>query len=115
MNNTIANASLEQLEKIGGKLWEKHGSRRVYFNNLNEIFGLYATFYNTGNIQAAWLDGETISNTRANKISGDLAAMKLWVELADGSVQVRTIYRQQLDYDYERRLTRKITESLQLG
>jgi hypothetical protein len=110
MNNTIANASLEQLQKLGGKLWEKHGSRRVYFNNLDEILGLYLTFYGTGNIKLAYFDNERISNSLAKKILDDLYDIKLWVELCNGSVQVRSARVPKLSYNYELRLVRGIIE-----
>src|SRR5690606_21312239 len=32
----------------GGRLWEKAGMRRLYFNNLAELYGLTLEFYNTG-------------------------------------------------------------------
>lgn len=110
MNNTIANANLEQLQKIGGKFWEKHGCRRVYFNNLDEILGLHLTFFGTGNIKLAYFDGERISNSLANKILGDLCDIKLWVELCNGSIQVRSAREPKLGYNYEQRLVRGIIE-----
>lgn len=98
---TTTNATLEQLTKIGGKLWEKNGARRVYFNNVDELFGLETELFGTGNIRHAWLDGELISNRHAGKILGDLGAMKLWVDLINGSIQTHVEYRQILDYDYD--------------
>lgn len=68
----------------GGRLWEKAGMRRVYFNNLVELYGLTLEFYNTGNISAAWLDGERISNNSARQIVSMLYTGKLWYDLTSG-------------------------------
>jgi len=32
----------------GGRLWEKAGMRRLYFNNLAELYGLELEYYKTG-------------------------------------------------------------------
>lgn len=79
--------SIGQLEAIGGKLWEKNGKRRIYFNYdlLVEVYGLELERYNSGNICAAWLDGETISNRRAYDISATLRTGKLYYDLAGGT------------------------------
>ena len=73
-----------RLLKAGGRLWEKAGMRRLYFNNLAELYGLTLEFYNTGNISAAWLDGERISNNSARQIVSMLYTGKLWYDLTSG-------------------------------
>jgi hypothetical protein len=111
-STTTTSATLEQLTQIGGKLWEKNGARRVYFNYLSDLFSLATVLFGTGNIRHAWLDGEEISNCYARKIVGDLGAMKLWVDLTDGSIHTRVEYRQVLDYNYERRIVRGLLDSI---
>lgn len=73
-----------RLIAAGGRLWEKAGMRRIYMNNLVELYGLQLTFYNTGNISSARLDGERISNSSARKICGMLAMGKFWYDLNTG-------------------------------
>jgi len=71
------NVTLEQLQAIGGKLWESGNNKRVYFNNLEEIFGLRVTYYSSGNVCGAKLDGDMISNSDA----------KYWLEFVSGSAK----------------------------
>jgi len=73
-----------RLLKAGGRLWEKAGKRRVYFNNLVELYGLRYGTYNTGNISWAELDGERISNNSARQIISMLYNGKFWYDLASG-------------------------------
>jgi len=77
------NYTLEQLTAAGGKLWEKNGMRRVYFNSLRDRFGLKTSHYNTGNISSASLDGEAISNCRAREIGFCLENGKIWYDMSD--------------------------------
>jgi len=68
----------------GGRLWEKAGMRRLYFNNLVELYGLRYGTYNTGNISWAELDGERISNNSARQIISMLYNGKFWYDLTSG-------------------------------
>ena len=110
MTSDAISATLEQLVNIGGKLWEKNGVRRVYFNDLCGLFGLEIDLFGTGNVRNAWLHGEEISNSYAKKIIGDLDSMKLWVDLADSSIRTRIEYRPTIDYSYERILAKALLE-----
>lgn len=105
-------ATLEQLVQIGGKLWERNGVRRVYFNELYELFDLQLNWYKTGNVFQAWLHGERISNCYAKKIIGDLNNIKLWIDLTDLSIRTRVEYRLTLDYNYEQILATALLERL---
>lgn len=51
------------------------GQKRYYFNAWQEAIGLSLDFYNSGNICAASLRGEHISNSKAGQIH-----MKLWFD-----------------------------------
>lgn len=71
----------EKLEKAGGKLWEKAGMRRMYFNNLNDYIGLECNYYKTGNISSANLNGTSISNNKARGIKSQLYNGKVYFDL----------------------------------
>ncbi|KMJ46699.1 hypothetical protein AB204_02465 [Xenorhabdus khoisanae] len=62
MNNTE-----KKLLSMGFKAWERNGHRRIYINieRFEEVFGLKVSFYKTGNISSAKLNGEKISNSKA--------------------------------------------------
>lgn len=51
------------------------GQKRYYLNTWKEAIGLSLDYYNTGNIRAASLRGEGISNSKARQIH-----MKLWFD-----------------------------------
>ena len=73
----------------GGKLWEKTTERdelrRVYFNSetIADAIGLDVSYYNTGNVSGATLDGGRISNFEARRILGGLTG-KFFYDYADG-------------------------------
>jgi len=77
-----AEIAAEALQRIGGRLWEKHGHRRIYFNepDMMETIGLEVSRYNSGRISSARHDGCTISNREANRIIARLPK-KLWYDL----------------------------------
>jgi hypothetical protein len=82
---------LSTLISIGGREWKKDALHRVYFNNLDELFGLTCSYYNTGNISGARLDGETISNSRAGEIARALGASKVWYDVPTGKFMYRVV------------------------
>lgn len=59
-----------QIETLGANAWTPRngGQTRHYLNTWTEMIGLDITRYNTGNIRWASLAGETISNSKAQKI-----------------------------------------------
>ncbi|PHM23010.1 hypothetical protein [Xenorhabdus ehlersii] len=59
-----------KLLKMGFSVWENHGHRRIYINieRFGEVFGLELSWYKTGNISSARLNGERISNSRAYQL-----------------------------------------------
>lgn len=83
--------TVEQLESIGGKHWEKPGYDRVYFNGLEDRLGLECTYYNTGNISTAKLDGERISNSEARRIKAMCYQGKVWYDMMTGEWHTRGI------------------------
>ena len=82
-------ASEETLKRIGSE-WNKNGMCRIYFNDLQGLYGLKLSLYHTGNISSASLDGEPISNSSARKICSALAG-KLWFDCNDGKFYSRDL------------------------
>lgn len=59
------------LTAIGCTVWEKYGRKRIYINSddqIEKVFGLTVSRYNTGNICSAFLNGEKISNCQARRL-----------------------------------------------
>lgn len=69
---------LQTLINAGGKLWEKNGMSRIYFNA--SLIGLDISRYKTGNISSATLNGDSISNSEAGRIE----MIKIWFDAKDG-------------------------------
>jgi hypothetical protein len=63
---------------ISARFWEKHGKRRIYLNDLPALYGLTCSYYGTGNVSSAKLDGEHISNSKARTLLADLDSMTVW-------------------------------------
>jgi translation initiation factor IF-1 len=61
----------------------RNGQVRRYVNNWTRIMGLDYDCYNTGNIRAATVNGEAISNAACRRILG----AKVWLD-ADDTVHV---------------------------
>jgi hypothetical protein len=62
--------NIEKLIKIGGSEWKKNGMHRIYFNidMMVPLYGLELSFYGTGNVSSAKLNGEKISNSEATRL-----------------------------------------------
>lgn len=83
---------IAKMKEIGSEWTSSDGSKhRIYFNDLPTLYGLKLEHYNSGNICAAWLDGNRISNTTARKILGDLAWGKLFYDFEDGKLHTRDV------------------------
>jgi hypothetical protein len=71
----------ESLERIGRR-WQKNGMDRIYFSDLHEYVGLELTFYGSGNVSSAKLNGTSISNSEGRKLAASLndsySGVKLW-------------------------------------
>lgn len=79
---------------LGAKKWVGSDTRtRYYFSNLNDLYGLRLSYYNTGNIYAATLDGERISNSAARQINSELYAGKVWLD-ESGTMNFRGLDRE---------------------
>lgn len=67
----MTNSIEEKLVSIGCNVWEKYGRKRIYIDSdeeIEKVFGLSLSRYNTGNICSARLNGETISNCQARRL-----------------------------------------------
>lgn len=90
MSAGLTQAWLEsRLVNAGGNRWEKAGHRRLYFNNLEDLYGLELDHYGTGNISSATLNGEKISNNSARELVFELRSGKLWYDLNKGTFDSR--------------------------
>ncbi|MFA5407172.1 MAG: hypothetical protein WC343_00190 [Bacilli bacterium] len=82
---------IEKLKRAGGNEWQAGDHHRIYFNDLEDLYGLETTRYKTGNISTASLRGESISNNKARQISYALRYGKLYYDLVEGSWGSREI------------------------
>lgn len=74
--------NMTQLKMLGNE-WRAGDKHRIYINNLDELYGLKVQRYKTGNISGASLDGEPLSNTKAQKLMTQLDGVfgKLWYDV----------------------------------
>lgn len=77
-------AMAARLERLGGNRWTKGGKDRVYFDReaIAEQAGLRYKTYGSGNISSATYQGETISNSLANRILGGMP-QSVWFDLGE--------------------------------
>src|SRR5690606_27593466 len=93
MTNTMTTTiTPESLVEIGGSRWQKGEMDRVYFNDLADRFGLRASFYGTGNVSSASLNGEKISNTKATRMLAGFSLAKFWFDVPAGEFQSRGLH-----------------------
>lgn len=69
---------IKSLESIGFRRWTKYGKDRLYATA--EAVGLSCTYYGTGNISSASLNGERISNSHARAVSGYIDGVYVDIE-----------------------------------
>ncbi|EJL9550476.1 hypothetical protein R3P88_003002 [Salmonella enterica] len=83
--------TLESCLKIGGKLWEKNGMRRVYFNGdiVAAAVGFEYDTYKTGNVKWACLGDASLANGRANAVRTMIYTGKFWFDAADNKIHAR--------------------------
>lgn len=67
----MTNSIEEKLVSIGCSVWEKYGRKRIYIDSdeeIEKVFGLSISRYNSGWICSAFLNGEKISNSEARRL-----------------------------------------------
>lgn len=74
--------TIKALEAKGFSRWQKNGHDRLYINSSH--FGLECSYYNTGNISSASLNGEPISNSEAYRIK----SVKAYVDVKTGKLHI---------------------------
>jgi hypothetical protein len=82
----VAEATKEQLAAMRaiGKEWERGDKHRIYFNlDIPAIFGLKVSYYKTGNVSGASLNGGGISNAEGRRMLARLDG-KVYFDFADG-------------------------------
>jgi hypothetical protein len=86
----MSTLNVEALKRIGSE-WVKADKHRIYFNDLTVWYGLECSYYNTGNVSSATLDGEHVSNCEARRILGRLGGSKVWYDFEDHKFHGRDI------------------------
>ena len=71
----------EKLIAAGGNEWKAGDKHRIYFNNLEKLYGLEIASYNSGNIRGAKLNGNAISNSVARWHLDKIQGAKLWYDV----------------------------------
>lgn len=85
-----------RLLKVGSE-WRKANMHRIYVNNLARWYGLELDHYKTGNIAAASLDGQHISNGQSRKIEGRLCMAKVWYDVTTARFMGQSISTDDLE------------------
>lgn len=80
---TTTTEMVAALVNVGGSMWERGTMSRVYFNDLSKFFGLRVSYYNSGNVSSATLNGEPVSNSTARSLLRELDG-KLWYDVTTG-------------------------------
>ncbi len=84
----LTETTIRNLIAKGASRWTKGDHDRLYLNGAaKEIVGLETTHYKSGNISAATLKGESISNNRAGKISDIICSA--YIDLTTGKLYGR--------------------------
>lgn len=78
VDTRVTDGQINVLVQAGCNRWTKYGKDRLYINP--EFIGLELSYYNTGNISDAYLDGERISNCYARKLIAKLDGSYINVE-----------------------------------
>lgn len=72
--------NIDILKKLGNE-WRAGDKHRIYFNYLETYIDLDVNYYKTGNVSAATLAGERISNSEARRLLWRLRETKVWFDL----------------------------------
>jgi len=94
---------------IDANAWSNGSRRRVYINRWIDLAGIELSFYKSGNISCAWIDGEQVSNAAGRRASECIE--KVWVD-EDGSVQIKVAWGARDDYGTIDRVRSIITTAL---
>jgi hypothetical protein len=93
---------LKALKQIGSE-WQKGSMHRIYFNDLASWYGLKLEYYGTGNVSAAYLDGNKISNNYGTQLDTAFRLGKVWYDVSSSKF---------LSRDLDERYTKKIVAAI---
>ena len=80
---TTPTITAQQILDLGGREWiGRNGQRRIYLD-WPELAGLKISWYKSGSISSATINGEPISNRKA----GMLLAAKVWFDVEAGELR----------------------------
>lgn len=81
----ITESAIEKLIAMGANRWTKYGKDRLYLRRAGDkLMGLKCSYYKSGNVSYAELNGEEISHAEAHRIGGAYA--DAYIDLATGSI-----------------------------
>ena len=81
---TTPTITAQQIIALGGREWTgRNGQRRIYLNDWHELAGLKVSWYKSGSISSATIDGELISNRKA----GALMTARVWYDVEAGELR----------------------------
>lgn len=93
----MSDYTVDQLVAVGGSEWTGGQNHRVYFNNAAALYGLKVSFYGSGNISAATLDGEHISNGSARGILSTIEGSRFHYDVNTGRFAAKGLNRDAME------------------
>lgn len=100
-----AKNKLERMQGAGGSRWQKHGKDRMYFNRdfLMNAIGLELSFYKSGNVFHARLNGKKISNTKGSRLFNKINSAKVFYDIKTNNLEIQDNY-DQLDDKHKKKI-----------
>lgn len=89
----LTQEQIDKLTEVGFKRWQKGNLDRLYINATQ--LGLVCTYYNTGNISSAELNGERLSNSQGYKMKN----AKTFMDVKTGSLHSDSDVLKELAFD----------------
>ena len=95
--SSMAESVEDKLIRMGGKLWENYGKKRIYFDAY-ELAGFNCNRYGTGNVSSGSWDGDAaISNSRYKKIAPN-GGSKFFYDCMTGEFNEYSLHPDVFDY-----------------
>lgn len=98
MKTNLNASNVENLKRTIGNRWSKKGDR-LYLDTdfIWEAIHFEFRTYKTGWTSSAWIDGEEVSNNKANKIRDRFRRCNIYIDLATGKlIDCPAEYEQQI-------------------
>lgn len=74
------------------KMWEKGSHRRLYVNDLYEMFDFDVERFRNGNISHGTWRGNNVRYREAHSIDHDLKNTKVWYDLTNGKIMKKAVF-----------------------